>query len=153
MFGRKYWPETPLSEYSPKKRLDEYSARFPFPGSFHASRSLFSRKDAIEISIYCLETSAPEAIRGEGNSSCPSLEPKIRSLGPICPNIHPIYQKPLFLFRWSLKRLCRAPRRGYASDSALLDSTLVLKYFFVVLHMSCSFLSGENAGKKCRDPY
>src|SRR5260221_2212817 len=91
MFGRKYWPETPLSEYSPKKRLDEYSARFPFPGSFHASRSLFSRKDAIEISIHCLETSAPEAIRGEGNASCPSLEPKIRSLGPICPNLRPIY--------------------------------------------------------------
>src|SRR5258707_2774986 len=93
IFGRKYWPETPLSEYSPKKRLDEYSARFPLPGSCHASRSLFSRKDAIEISIHCLETSAPEAIRGEGNSSCPSLEPKIRSLGPICPNIHPIYQE------------------------------------------------------------
>src|SRR5437764_12013039 len=38
----------------------------------------------------CLEASPPEAVRGERISSCPNLEPKIRSSGPICPNLRSI---------------------------------------------------------------
>src|SRR5207245_11011747 len=88
---RKYWVEGPLSELSAKKRWAEGSARFPFLGSLCLVHIIFQAKDARKFSASCLETSAPEAIRGEGNSSCPNLEPKIRSLGPICPNLRPIY--------------------------------------------------------------
>src|SRR5216683_1608777 len=91
MFGRKCWIEDPCVEHSPQKCRAECSNRFPSPGSFHASRSLFSRKDAIEISIHCLEVSAPEAVQGEVIPSCPNLESDFRSLGLIRPNLHLIY--------------------------------------------------------------
>src|SRR5216683_2999896 len=85
MIERRYWAEGHRVELSAKKRWAEGSARFPFLGSLCLVHIIFQAKDERKISASCLETSAPEAIRGEGNSSCPSLEPKIRSLGPICP--------------------------------------------------------------------
>src|ERR1700730_15115602 len=92
MLGRKYWVESLLSEPSAKKRWAEGSTRFPILGLLCRVHIIFQAKDARQISTPCHETSAPEAVRGEGNSSCPNLEPKIRSSGLICPNLRPIYQ-------------------------------------------------------------
>src|SRR6266567_97006 len=71
--------------------LGEGSTRFPVLGLLCRVHIIFQAKDARQISTPCHETSAPEAVRGEGNSSCPNLEPKIRSSGLICPNLRPIY--------------------------------------------------------------
>src|SRR5689334_23359557 len=92
MLGRKYWAESLLSEHSAKKRWAEGSTRFPVLGLLCRVHIIFQAKDARQISASCLETSAPEGVRGEGNSSCPNLEPKIRSSDLICPNLRPIYQ-------------------------------------------------------------
>src|SRR6266581_6190316 len=92
MLGRKYRVESLLSEPSAKKRWAEGSTRFPVLGLLCRVHIIFQAKDARQISTPCHETSAPEAVRGEGNSSCPNLEPKIRSSGLICPNLRPIYQ-------------------------------------------------------------
>src|SRR6266567_3864011 len=91
MLGRKYRVESLLSEPSAKKRWAEGSTRFPVLGLLCRVHIIFQAKDARQISTPCHETSAPEAVRGEGNSSCPNLEPKIRSSGLICPNLRPIY--------------------------------------------------------------
>src|SRR5436305_4003829 len=91
MLGRKYRVESLLSEPSAKKRWAEGSTRFPVLGLLCRVHIIFQAKDARQISTPCHETSAPEAVRGEGNSSCPNLEPKIRSSGLICPNFRPIY--------------------------------------------------------------
>jgi hypothetical protein len=93
MLGRKYWAESLLSEYSAKKRWAEGSTRFPVLGFLCRVHIIFQAKDAQQISASCLETSAPEAVRGAGNSSCPNFEPKIRSSGLICPNIRAIYHQ------------------------------------------------------------
>src|SRR5439155_12490260 len=109
MLGRKYRVESLLSEPSAKKRWAEGSTRFPVLGLLCRVHIIFQAKDARQISTPCHETSAPEAVRGEGNASCPNLEPKIRSLGLICPNLRPIYHQlppsghlpgPMILFRW-----------------------------------------------------
>ena len=97
MSGRKYWVESLLSEPSAKKRWAEGSTRFPVLGVLCRVHIIFQAKDARQISTPCHETSAPEAVRGEGNASCPNLEPKIRSLGLICPNLRPIYHRHRFL--------------------------------------------------------
>src|SRR6266566_3247638 len=97
MLGRKYRVESLLSERSAKKRWAEGSTRFPVLGLLCRVHIIFQAKDARQISTPCHETSAPEAVRGEGNSSCPNLEPKIRSSGLICPNLRPIYQLPVRL--------------------------------------------------------
>src|SRR6266566_4959896 len=91
MLGRKYRVESLLSERSAKKRWAEGSTRFPVLGLLCRVHIIFQAKDARQISTPCHETSASEAVRGEGNSSCPNLEPKIRSSGLICPNLRPIY--------------------------------------------------------------
>src|SRR5438874_1230866 len=91
MLGRKYRGESLLSEPTAKKRWAEGSTRFPVLGLLWRVHIIFQAKDARQISTPCHETSAPEAVRGEGNSSCPNLEPKIRSSGLICPNLQPIY--------------------------------------------------------------
>src|SRR5712691_6315554 len=93
MLGRKYRVESLLSEPSAKKRWAEGSTRFPVLGLLCRVHIIFQAKDARQISTPCHETSAPEAVRGEGNSSCPNLEPKIRSSGLICPNLRPIYHE------------------------------------------------------------
>src|SRR5438270_13525887 len=95
MLGRKYRVEILLSEPSAKKRWAEGSTRFPVLGLLCRVHIIFQAKDARQISTPCHETSAPEAVRGEGNSSCPNLEPKIRSSGLICPNLRPIYHHAL----------------------------------------------------------
>src|SRR6266699_3817572 len=91
MLGRKYRVESFLSEPSAKKRWAEGSTRFPVLGLLCRVHIIFQAKDARQISTPCHETSASEAVGGEGNSSCPNLEPKIRSSGLICPNLRPIY--------------------------------------------------------------
>src|SRR5438270_3851827 len=91
MLGRNYWVESLLSEHSAQKRWAEGSTRFPVLGFLCRVYIIFQAKDAQQILASCLETPAPEAVRGEGNASCPNLEPKIRSLGLICPNLRPIY--------------------------------------------------------------
>ncbi len=118
MLGRKYWVESLLSEHSAKKRLAEDSTRFPVFGLLCRVDIIFQAKDARQISASCLETSAPEAVRGEGNSSCPNLEPTIRSSGLICPNLRPIYHEKMGsdvrtlkvtseqVFRWRVSNRC-----------------------------------------------
>ena len=83
----------PLVRTFSQKRWAEGSTRFPVLGLLCIVHIIFRAKDARQISASYLEISAPEAVRGEGNSSCPNLEPKIRSSGLICPNLRPIYQK------------------------------------------------------------
>src|SRR5256885_15793048 len=73
MLGRKYRVESLLSEPSAKKRWAEGSTRFPVLGLLCRVHIIFQAKDARQISTPCHETSAPEAVRGEGNSSCPNL--------------------------------------------------------------------------------
>src|SRR5260370_41766888 len=91
MFGRKCWVEGPLSEHSAKKYMAECSTRFPRADSFYDNRLFLCRKDVLQISTHCLEAFAPEVVRSEEIPSCPNLEPKIRSLGLIRPNLQPIY--------------------------------------------------------------
>src|SRR5215470_3178940 len=93
MLGRKYRVESFLSEHSAKKRWAEGSTQFPVLGLLCRVHIIFQAKDARQISASCLETSAPEGVRGEGNASCPNLDPKIRSSGLICPNLRPIYHQ------------------------------------------------------------
>src|SRR6266581_4364109 len=91
MIERKYWAEGHCVEPSVQKICAEGSTPFPMSGLLCRVHIIFQAKDARQISTPCHETSAPEAVRGEGNSSCPNLEPKIRSSGLICPNLRPIY--------------------------------------------------------------
>src|SRR5438034_1062332 len=58
----------------------------------------------------CLEASPPEAVRGERISSCPNLEPKIRSSGPICPNLRP--KRVRVKVRMHTRRFERISREG-----------------------------------------
>src|SRR2546425_1950388 len=81
MLGRKYRVESLLSEPSAKKRWAEGSTRFPVLGLLCRVHIIFQAKDARQISAPCHETSAPEAVRGEGNSSCPNLEPQSSNFG------------------------------------------------------------------------
>src|SRR6266487_2076200 len=109
MLGRKYRVESLLSEPSAKKRWAEGSTRFPVLGLLCRVHIIFQAKDARQISTPCHETSAPEAVRGEGNSSCPNLEPKIRSSGLICPNLRPIYHLiPQLVIDLNVRRKIRA---------------------------------------------
>ena len=66
--------------------------RFPHADSFRDNRPFIRGKDVLQISTHCFEAFAPEAVRSKGIPSCPNLEPKIRSLSLICPNLRPIYQ-------------------------------------------------------------
>src|SRR2546421_661718 len=123
MLGRKYWAEGLLSELSAKKRWAEGSTRFPFLGSLCLVHIIFQAKDARQISTPCHETSAPEAVRGEGNSSCPNLEPKIRSSGLICPNLRPIYQHLGLVLNNGSKREEWSDFRATSEQSARRVST------------------------------
>jgi hypothetical protein len=65
---------------------------FHMASSFYDNREFFSTGDVVQISIHCLEASAPGGIRAKWSTSVPTFELNFRSLGLICPNLRPIYQ-------------------------------------------------------------
>jgi hypothetical protein len=89
--GRKYWAEVLLSEFSPKFSLAENSAQFPELDAFLAAKCFSWHEMQVHTSINGMQTSALEAAPAMSFPTCPTIQPKIRSLEPICPNIHPIY--------------------------------------------------------------
>src|SRR5437588_12955433 len=132
MLGRKYWVESLLSEPSAKKRWAEGSTRFPVLGLLYRVHIIFQAKDARQISTPCHETSASEAVRGEGNSSCPNLEPKIRSSGLICPNLRPIYHGELVVNTLRSRRIWPA-NVEHCPQSWTLGQTFLEKLLLIWL--------------------
>ena len=57
IFGRKCWIEGLLSELSPQSFSSEGSDEFPCFWMFHDNISFYKTKEALRISIRCLETS------------------------------------------------------------------------------------------------